>query len=270
MSENKKSGNLLLFSYLLNNNRAFVKSLKIAIGRFVVKYINSNYPFVLSVDSINKLDRIILAKTFLQTKPDLKEKFNIKDSFLQDIAQFIDLKIPYHYWVLINNHQRGYNEYRGIYSVPDLIFTYTNNYKIEPRMLHMFNIRNLVKEDSYNAFSNDPNDRFYKNHCYDFVIKNLHRFVEIYDEEIPAVVTCECRSKGLWDAYWYCVWKCEFDKNDELIAIHFDQDYLNYFFDGDTEKAMKEADWNDGMFDKLYILVCKQCGSWYVWDKERC
>ncbi|WP_088186382.1 hypothetical protein [Desulfosporosinus sp. FKA] len=129
-----------------------------------------------------------------------------------------------------------------------------------------FDIKNLVEEDIDNCFSDDPNNRFYKKRCYNFAKTNLHRFVKILDQdEIPFIAKCKCGEKGNWEAYWYWVWKCEFDKNGELTTIRFDQDYLDYFFDGDPKKAGKEADWNPEMFDKLYILGCKKCASWYVW-----
>jgi len=34
-----------------------------------------------------------------------------------------------------------------------------------------FNIKKLVEEDINNCFSEDPNNRFYKSRCYDFVKK---------------------------------------------------------------------------------------------------
>lgn len=161
MIESEQSGNLLLFSYLLNNNdnRNFVKSLKIALGRFVAKYIRSHKPYglLISIDTINKLDRIILAKQFLEEKPDLKEKVNIKDKdqFFQDIAQYIDLKIPYHYWVHIqeifykhNLIKFQFHSYNGIQTIPNLIYIYSSNYEIEIKIVN--SISEMFYQQEYN------------------------------------------------------------------------------------------------------------------------
>lgn len=146
---NKTSGNLHLFSYL--KNRTFVKSLKIMLGQFVAESIEWYSPsgFIQTGDFINKLNRILLAYEFLENRPDVKEIYNLKksfnreDPFLQDIAQYIDFKIPLYYWVSIQKflygnlltHYDFKSSYSGIKTIPELIFTYSCNYDLEPAIL---------------------------------------------------------------------------------------------------------------------------------------
>lgn len=132
-----------LFHYLNERDK---KGLKIAIGQWLgykfSKIVEENG---LEIDFINNIDRMKLSEQFMNerigrhTFTDFKrwywgkrdyERYEIEN----DIAQFIDLKIPKNYYVWLKQ-SRGEEyikgEYKGIDTVDGVRFFYEENYELE-------------------------------------------------------------------------------------------------------------------------------------------
>lgn len=136
-----------LFDYY---DESSIKGLKTVIGSFVSHniewYKNGD---LISVSEVNNLNRIKLAEHFLKKRTyNGKYKtlgfYKVTRDFeeyelINDIAQFIDLKIPFHYWIRLYENNTGRKEdrteikkfYKGIDTIEGLEFIYEDNYILE-------------------------------------------------------------------------------------------------------------------------------------------
>ena len=140
-----------LFNYFDQKSR---HSMRVIIGQFVSHDIRwfSNDGKLLNVEEVNSLSRIRLAEEFLKKrtyngKYKIDSKYNVLkpyDEFelINDIAQFIDLRIPKNYWLRLREQDKGYKDrtivsklYPGIDSVEGLEFFYEENYQLETEAL---------------------------------------------------------------------------------------------------------------------------------------
>lgn len=144
VEKNEKVGSSNLFSYY--ESQKFVNSIKVKIGRFMSKTIlwfNDNKALQ-GIGYVNKINRYELAKIFLESNPDICKADISEEILLEDIAQYIDLKIPLHYWIYLQKAIYGdslkYNDYvssyDGIQTIPGLVFRYSVNYELEPKLLY--------------------------------------------------------------------------------------------------------------------------------------
>ncbi|MDS0527601.1 hypothetical protein NNC19_18075 [Clostridium sp. SHJSY1] len=127
-----------------------IRGIKTVLGTFVshnIEWFKDGE--LISVDEVNNLDRMKLAEAFINKrtyngKYDFGTWYNkIRDfedyELMNDVAQFIDLKIPQHYFVRIYEKEKGERvdrtyvraEYKGIDSIDALEFLYTDNYILE-------------------------------------------------------------------------------------------------------------------------------------------
>ncbi|EOR24462.1 Putative type I restriction enzyme, HsdR subunit [Clostridium sartagoforme AAU1] len=151
-----------LFDYLNERDK---KGLKIAIGQWLgYKFSNIVKENGLEINFINNIDRMKLAEQFMNerigrhTFTDFKrwywgnrdyERYEIEN----DIAQFIDLKIPKNYYACLKEslgEEYIKGEYKGIDTVDGISFSYEENYKLEEMTLERIQINmNINKTKKY-------------------------------------------------------------------------------------------------------------------------
>jgi hypothetical protein len=129
--------------------------------------------------------------------------------------------------------------------------------------LHL-NIYKFVEEDMDQRFSEDPKNRFFKDKCFNFAKQYMGRFKAVDRDDIPDVFDCKC-GRSNWKAYIFEICHYQYNPKGEITMTMFEPDYVNYFFEGDLEMLKAEYESNLEMFDRMYILECKKCGSWYIW-----
>ncbi|MBS5886205.1 hypothetical protein [Clostridium sp.] len=151
-----------LFEYLNDRGR---KGIKVSIGQWLgLEFSKIIKEQGLTVDVINSIDRIKLAEKFMNrtigrhTFTDFKrwywgkrdyERYEIEN----DIAQFIDLKIPKNYYVCLREslgEECVKGEYKGIDTVDGIRFIYEENYELEELTLERTKISiNINKTKRY-------------------------------------------------------------------------------------------------------------------------
>lgn len=137
-----------MFDYYDESN---IRGIKVVIGEFLshqVKWKKDNGE-LLSIEEVNNLDRMKIAEDFIKHRTQngkykIDAYYTVLREYEQyelenDIAQFIDLKIPKHYWIRLQEKKVGYyrdrtilsRKYKGINSVEGLDFSYDENYQLE-------------------------------------------------------------------------------------------------------------------------------------------
>lgn len=115
-----------MFEYLEKQQQTLIKILLSGFMYSVVR--DPKTKKVNDVESINSLCRIELAKTFLS-----KNK-NFSSALESDIAHYLDLRIPYLYYKLINNINDDCKEnYQGISSSPEMTYQFPESHKVEDK-----------------------------------------------------------------------------------------------------------------------------------------
>lgn len=138
----QKTGKRELFTFC---DKKQANSIKIKIGHFISKWFKSH---AYSTEILNKLNRIHMARSFLGIHPDMGTQFP-REELLEDIAQYIDLKLPVHYWTAIQkelnpdwkDEEDEYalnlkDTYYGIQTIPGLLFYYLENYNLDPKLIY--------------------------------------------------------------------------------------------------------------------------------------
>ncbi len=151
-----------LFEYLDDRGK---KNMKITIGQWLGREFKKIVKEKgLSTEVVNNLDRMRLAEQYLKNK---MGKYTF-DTFKQwfkgnrdydmyevenDIAQFIDLKIPKNYYVCLREcvgEEYIKGEYKGIDTVDGIRFIYEENYELEEITLERTKISmNINKTKKY-------------------------------------------------------------------------------------------------------------------------
>lgn len=141
-----------LFEYLNDNGK---KNMKITIGQWLGRRFEEIISaYGLTSDVINNIDRMKLAEKYLADKigkhtfNDFKGWFKGKRDYDRyelenDIAQFIDLKIPLNYYLCLmelrGERDRTYIKggYEGIDTLDGVVFVYEENYELENIILEV-------------------------------------------------------------------------------------------------------------------------------------
>lgn len=151
-----------LFNYL---NERGKKGIKVSIGQWLgLEFRNIIKEQGLTIEVVNNIDRMKLAEKFINkaigkhTFTDFKrwywgkrdyERYEIEN----DIAQFIDLKIPKNYYACLKEslgQEYIKGEYKGIDTVDGISFSYEENYKLEEITLERIQISmNINKTKKY-------------------------------------------------------------------------------------------------------------------------
>lgn len=138
-----------LFDYLSERGK---KGIKISIGQWLgLEFRKIIKEQGLTIEVVNDIDRMKLSEKFINmvigkhTFTDFKRWYWGKRDYEMyeienDIAQFIDLKIPKNYYVCLKedtNEEYYKNEYDGIDSLGGIKFMYSENYELEENLLKL-------------------------------------------------------------------------------------------------------------------------------------
>ena len=154
-----KNDDIKLFDYYDETSQ---RGMKTVIGDFISNnsiFINENGGLI-SIEEVNNIDRVKLAREFIKKRTNdgvykIDYFYNVirnytEDELINDIALFIDNKIPFNYFIKLNGGDKLSREdrramklkYKGIDSIPGMKFWYEENYKDE------LNKNELVSEES--------------------------------------------------------------------------------------------------------------------------
>lgn len=151
-----------LFDYFQESD---IKRIKISIGQSIKNVVANTFKDKGKLpEQYNNIDRMKFAENFINKKLANKFKFDIfskwykttrefdRCEFENDIAQYMDLKIPYYYYLELSklNKVKGTNSnkflYKGINSLEGFKFLYNENYVIESELLNALSTIQITRD----------------------------------------------------------------------------------------------------------------------------